>query len=136
LQFVLACTVVPSFRFYALQVVLYDISTKAPGPQSTPVTFFITITDLNDPPELISPNVTVVDENSLYTDVVYTFQAYDEDGHSVTFTIDPSPLNNLNTAEVPVAYAFSLDFFTGNMYPASPLNFELGVVANRTVSTE
>jgi hypothetical protein len=81
-------------RFYQLQVNLVDNGTKLPGPQTTSVTLNITILNVNDPPLLLSPNVTGVPENSPIGSTVYSLVSWDQDGHVVTHSIAGGNVNS------------------------------------------
>ena len=69
------------------QVNLVDNGIKLPGIQTTSVTLSITVLNVNDPPLLVSSNLTGIPENSIIGSTVYTFVASDEDGHAIAFTI-------------------------------------------------
>ncbi len=115
----------PGPRSYQLQVDLVDNGVKLPGIQRTSVVLSITIVNVNDPPLLVTPNVTGVPENSAIGSTVHTMLASDEDGHTVAYSIVGG---NNNTGVYPPALpttAFHLGLSTGVLSPASILNFEL-----------
>ncbi len=71
-----------------------DDGVTIPGPQTTSVTLNITIINVNDPPLMLSPNVTGVPENSIIGSTVFTVVSSDEDGHVVTHVIAGGNVNS------------------------------------------
>ena len=77
-------------RYYELEV---DVTDDNVSPLTVHLVFNVTIINVNDPPLLVSPNVTGVPENSIIGSTVYTFLSSDEDGNRVTYSIVGGNLN-------------------------------------------
>ncbi len=109
----------PGPRSYLL---VLDVTDNSPlGSLTSRFVFNVSIVNVNDPPLLMSPNVTGIPENSVIGSTQYTFVVFDEDRDGVTMTIVSG---NLNTGVTPAVPAFSLGATSGLLLPLSLLNHE------------